>query len=52
MAKNEVRRRALCDAAIRVIAREGGRGLTHRAVDREAAVPRCTTSNYFRTRAA
>jgi len=50
MAKNETRRRALADAGLTVIAREGSRGLTHRAVDVEAAVPNGTTSNYFRSR--
>lgn len=44
------RRTLLCDAAITVLAREGGRGLTHRAVDREAHVPEGTTKNYFPTR--
>jgi DNA-binding transcriptional regulator YbjK len=51
MAKNEMRRRALADAGLAVIARDGSRGLTHRAVDLEAAVPTGTTSNYFRSRA-
>lgn len=46
------RRDELCDAAIGVIAREGMRGLTHRAVDRAAGVPEGTTSYYFRTRLA
>jgi Uncharacterized protein conserved in bacteria len=46
------RRDALCDAAIGVIAREGMRGLTHRAVDRAAGVPEGSTSYYFRTRLA
>jgi AcrR family transcriptional regulator len=40
----------LGDAAIAVLARDGGRGLTHRAVDREAGVPQGTTKNYFPTR--
>jgi DNA-binding transcriptional regulator YbjK len=44
------RRGLLSDAAIEVLAREGGRGLTHRAVDREASVPEGTTKNYFPTR--
>jgi DNA-binding transcriptional regulator YbjK len=35
-----------------VLAAEGARGLTHRAVDRAAGVPEGTTSNYFRTREA
>lgn len=46
------RRRLLADAAIEVLAREGGRGLTHRAVDREAAVPEGTAKNYHPTRRA
>jgi DNA-binding transcriptional regulator YbjK len=49
--KNEERRRALADAAVGVLADEGARGLTHRAVDRRAGMPPGTTSNYFRTRA-
>ncbi|WP_240796435.1 TetR/AcrR family transcriptional regulator [Streptomyces sp. RFCAC02] len=48
--KNPARRAALLDAAIEVLAREGARGLTQRAVDAEAAVPTGTTSNYFRDR--
>jgi len=50
MAKNEARRNALADAGITVLAREGSRGLTHRAIDAEAGVPVGTTSNYFRSR--
>lgn len=50
MAKNEARRSALTDAGITVLAREGSRGLTHRAIDAEAGVPVGTTSNYFRSR--
>ncbi|WP_322411599.1 TetR/AcrR family transcriptional regulator [Microbacterium invictum] len=52
MARNDARRRMLADAGLSVIARDGMRGLTHRAVDAEAAVPVGTTSNYFRSRAA
>ena len=40
------------DAAIEVIAAEGMRGLTHRAVDRTAGLPAGSTSYYARTRAA
>ncbi len=40
------------DAAIAVLAAEGGRGLTHRAVDRHAGLPEGSTSNYFQTREA
>jgi DNA-binding transcriptional regulator YbjK len=50
--RNEDRRAALGDAALRVLARDGSRGLTHRAVDREAALPAGTTSNYHRSRSA
>ncbi|GGS40445.1 TetR family transcriptional regulator C-terminal domain-containing protein [Streptomyces griseoviridis] len=46
------RRTLLADAALGVLADEGMRGLTHRAVDRAAALPPGTTSAYFRTRAA
>ncbi len=52
MVRNPERRAELTDAAIRVLAREGARGLTHRAVDDEAGSPRGTTANYFRTREA
>lgn len=52
MAKNETRRRAIADAGLAVLAAEGSRGLTHRAVDLAAGVPVGTTSNYFRSRDA
>ncbi|MGC0208044.1 TetR/AcrR family transcriptional regulator [Streptomyces levis] len=48
--RNDQRRAALVDAAIEVLAREGARGLTFRAVDAEAAVPVGTASNYFANR--
>ncbi|WP_280381844.1 TetR/AcrR family transcriptional regulator [Nocardia wallacei] len=47
---NPERRRTLLDAAIEVLARDGARGLTFRAVDKEAAVPAGTASNYFANR--
>jgi AcrR family transcriptional regulator len=50
VARNERRREALADAGLVVLAREGARGLTHRAVDAQAVVPTGTTSNYFRSR--
>ncbi|MFJ3923220.1 TetR/AcrR family transcriptional regulator [Streptomyces sp. NPDC090022] len=50
MRQNPERRAALLDAAIEVLAREGSRGLTLRAVDAEAGVPTGTASNYFRNR--
>lgn len=46
------RRRHLLDAALHVIADEGLRGLTHRAVDRRAGLPEGSCSAYWRTRAA
>src|SRR3954451_20452736 len=46
------RRRALLEAALHVVADEGLRGLTHRAVDRRAGLPEGTCSAYFRTRQA
>ncbi|MEU3774164.1 TetR family transcriptional regulator [Streptomyces sp. NPDC032472] len=51
MRQNPERRAALLDAAIDVLAREGSRGLTLRAVDAEAGVPTGTASNYFANRA-
>lgn len=50
MRRNPARRAALLDAAIEVLAREGSRGLTFRAVDNEAQVPTGTATNYFRNR--
>lgn len=52
MVKNDSRRRMIADAGLTVLAREGSRGLTHRAVDTAAQVPTGTTSNYFRSRDA
>jgi AcrR family transcriptional regulator len=46
------RRRELLEAAVHVVADEGLRGLTHRAVDRRAGLPEGTCSAYFRTRQA
>ncbi|GHH75474.1 TetR family transcriptional regulator [Kitasatospora indigofera] len=48
--RNAERRAALVDAAIEVLAEEGARGLTFRAVDAEAGVPAGTASNYFANR--
>ena len=44
------RRRELLDAAVSVVADEGLRGLTHRAVDRRAGLPEGTCSAYLRTK--
>ncbi|WP_244932007.1 TetR/AcrR family transcriptional regulator [Nocardioides sp. W7] len=46
------RRRALLDAALQVLAEQGLRGLTHRAVDRQASLPEGSCSAYLRTRKA
>ena len=46
------RRRQLLDAALHVIADQGLKGLTHRAVDRRAGLPEGSCSAYWRTRNA
>jgi len=46
------RRRQILAAATTVLAQQGNRGLTHRAVDREAGLSEGSTSAYFRTRDA
>lgn len=46
------RRTAIADAAIELLARDGSRGLTHRAVDRALGLPEGSTSFYYRTRRA
>ncbi len=46
------RRATIASAALAVLEREGGRGLTHRAVDRRAGLAEGSTSNYFKTREA
>ena len=43
---------AVADAAVTIVARDGLRGLTHRAVDAEAGLPAGSASNCFRSRAA
>ncbi|SNT59451.1 regulatory protein, tetR family [Asanoa hainanensis] len=50
MRQNPARRTALLDAAISVLAGDGSRGLTFRAVDTAAGVPTGTASNYFANR--
>lgn len=52
MRQNPERRTALVDAAIEVLAAQGARGLTFRAVDQQAGVPVGTASNYFANRDA
>jgi DNA-binding transcriptional regulator YbjK len=46
------KRELAAGAALAVLAEQGSRGLTHRAVDQEADLPLGSTSNYFRTRSA
>lgn len=46
------RRRAIAWACIELLATQGARGLTHRAVDQLLALPPGSTSYYFRTTAA
>ncbi|MEU7070109.1 TetR family transcriptional regulator [Streptomyces narbonensis] len=46
------RREAIADSGIRIIARDGVRALTHRAVDREAGIPQGSTSYHAKTRLA
>ncbi|MFC9981157.1 TetR/AcrR family transcriptional regulator [Gordonia sp. NPDC127522] len=52
MVENVERVSVVAAAAVRVIARAGLRGLTHRAVDAEAGLSEGATSNCFRTRSA
>jgi DNA-binding transcriptional regulator YbjK len=44
------RRTLIADVALRLLGQLGARGLTHRAVDREAGLPPGSTSYYCRTR--
>lgn len=46
------RMQLILEAATRVVAARGMRGLTHRAVDAEAGLPQGSTSGYLRTRLA
>ncbi len=46
------RRQLIADAAMRVLAERGTRGLSHRAVDRAAGLPEGSTSNHFNSRDA
>ncbi len=47
-AKSEHRRRIILEAALRIVAREGVRGVKHRAVAKEAEVPLASTTYYFK----
>ncbi|MFI7492765.1 TetR/AcrR family transcriptional regulator [Micromonospora echinaurantiaca] len=49
---NPTRRQALTDAAIDLLAASGVHGVTHRAVEKAAALPPGTASNYFPSREA
>jgi AcrR family transcriptional regulator len=44
------RRAQIADAALKVLAREGARRVTHRTIDRFLGLPEGSTSYYFRTR--
>jgi len=46
----DVRRVQVAEAAIRILARKGARGLTHRAVDSELGFPQGSASHYYGTR--
>lgn len=46
------RRRQILDAAVSVLATQGWRGLTHRAIDRAAGLPEGSSSAYYRSRNA
>ena len=47
-AGSEQRRKAILEAALRIVVREGVRGVRHRAVAREADVPLSATTYYFK----
>ncbi|MDL0433089.1 TetR family transcriptional regulator [Marinobacter sp. TBZ242] len=47
-AKSEIRRLEILEATLRIAARDGLRGIKHRAVAREAGVPLAATTYYFR----
>lgn len=51
-ARSEKRRELIADAGIRIVARDGVRALTHRAVDHEAHLPQGSTSYHAATRPA
>lgn len=52
VATSDERRTRIADAALQLLAREGARGLTHRAVDVALELPNGSTSYYYRTRSA
>jgi len=51
-ARGEARKKALIDAVIRLLAREGAAGVTHRAVAIEAGAKHGSARYYFSTRSA
>jgi len=46
-AKGERRRRALIEATLRVVERDGAAGVSHRSVSREAGLPTSASTYYF-----
>ena len=46
--RSEQRRRAILEAALRIVVAEGVRGVRHRAVAKEAGVPLSATTYYFK----
>jgi len=50
LSDTRTRAEVLSDAALEVLATEGGRGLTHRAVDVTAGLPAGSTSNVYNSR--
>ncbi|WOC12277.1 TetR/AcrR family transcriptional regulator [Gordonia sp. MP11Mi] len=50
--RSTIRRRLIAESAIALIAHDGMRALTHRAVDAAAGIPSGSTSSYARTRSA
>lgn len=48
---SENRRERIADAALQILATQGARGLTHRAIDRDLELADGSTSYYYRTRA-
>lgn len=45
---SEQRRRLILEAALRIVVREGVRGIRHRAIAKEAGVPLAATTYYFK----
>ena len=45
---SEQRRRLILEAALRIVVREGVRGIRHRAIAKEAEVPLAATTYYFK----